>query len=266
MCSSMRCATTSASVSLVKRVAALGELGAQLLVVLDDAVEDDRDAAAAVAVRVGVLLAGPAVRRPARVAEADAWPRSRSRPRPRRARRGCRRRARRRCRSGSRRAMPGRVVAAVLQAPEAVEDDGLAGTSPDVAYDAAHACSLPWVGRRWAGCGRHPRVALSPPLPAGFVDSITTVPGREASAESFDEPPPRHPRGPLPAGARRAGQALRLLTGVRTTRSALSAGILPRRAVPRSPRPADAGYARFTTAVTSNSTRNSGRARIAGCT
>ena len=35
-----------------------------------------------------------------------------------------------------------------------------------------------------------------PPSPAGFDDSISTVPGREASAESFDEPPPRHPRGP----------------------------------------------------------------------
>ena len=74
MCSSIRCATTSASVSLRERVAARRELGAQLLVVLDDAVEDDRDAPAAVVVRVGVLLAGPAVRGPARVPEADAWP------------------------------------------------------------------------------------------------------------------------------------------------------------------------------------------------
>src|SRR5450756_2110144 len=42
----------------------------QLEVVLDDAVVDDDDAARAVAVRVGVLLGGPAVRGPPRVADA----------------------------------------------------------------------------------------------------------------------------------------------------------------------------------------------------
>ena len=42
----------------------------QLEVVLDDAVVDDDDAAGAVAVRVRVLLGRPAVRRPARVADA----------------------------------------------------------------------------------------------------------------------------------------------------------------------------------------------------
>ena len=46
MRSSIRCATTSASVSEVKVWPRGGELLAQLLVVLDDAVEDDRDAAA----------------------------------------------------------------------------------------------------------------------------------------------------------------------------------------------------------------------------
>jgi hypothetical protein len=46
---------------------ARAELGAQLLVVLDDAVDDDRDLACAVVVRVSVFVAGPAVRRPARV-------------------------------------------------------------------------------------------------------------------------------------------------------------------------------------------------------
>ncbi len=68
--------------------------------------------------------------------------------------------------------------------------------------------------------------------------------------------------GPLPAGARRAGQALRLLTGVRTTGLRMSRVFYPSAPL-LVPGP---GYARFTTAVTSNSTRNSGRARIAGCT
>jgi hypothetical protein len=62
-----------------------------------------------------------------------------------------------------------------------------------------------------------PSSRFVPPSPAGFDDSMTTVPGREASAESFDEPPPRHPPGGHTRGRLRTGQALRLLTGVRTT-------------------------------------------------
>ena len=46
------------------------ELLLQLEIVLDDAVVDDDDAAGAVAMRMGVLLGRPAVRRPARVADA----------------------------------------------------------------------------------------------------------------------------------------------------------------------------------------------------
>ena len=42
----------------------------QIEVVLDDAVVDDDDLAGAVAVRMRVLLGRPAVRRPARVADA----------------------------------------------------------------------------------------------------------------------------------------------------------------------------------------------------
>ncbi len=130
-------------------VPALGEPGAQFLVVLDDAVEDDGDAPRAVAVRVGVLLAGPAMRRPARVSETDARLRGVPADRleqlvevadsthdveP----------------AGLDEGDAGGVVAAVLQASEAVEDDGLAGTTADVAYDAAHACSLLW-GRAQMG-------------------------------------------------------------------------------------------------------------------
>ena len=47
------------------------ELALQLEVVLDDAVVDDDDPAVAVAVRMRVLLGRPAVRRPARVADAE---------------------------------------------------------------------------------------------------------------------------------------------------------------------------------------------------
>ena len=36
----------------------------------------------------------------------------------------------------------GRVVAAILEAPEAVKDDGLAGATPDIADDSAHALSF----------------------------------------------------------------------------------------------------------------------------
>ena len=46
------------------------ELALDLEIVLDDAVVDDDDAAGAVAMRVRVLFGGPAVRGPARVAEA----------------------------------------------------------------------------------------------------------------------------------------------------------------------------------------------------
>jgi len=54
-----------------------------------------------------------------------------------------------------------------------------------------------------------------PPSPAGFDDSISTVPGREASAESFDEPPPRHPRGAAPAGLRARARRSGCSSGVR---------------------------------------------------
>ena len=53
-----------------ERVALALQLLLQLEVVLDDAVVDDDDAAGAVAVRMGVLLGRPAVRGPARVADA----------------------------------------------------------------------------------------------------------------------------------------------------------------------------------------------------
>ena len=59
------------SVSLANRVAFGDQLRAQRGVVLDDAVVDDGDFARTVEMRVRVFIGGPAVRRPARVADAD---------------------------------------------------------------------------------------------------------------------------------------------------------------------------------------------------
>ena len=145
------------------------------------------------------------------------WPRAvRARP-PRRARRGCRRRAPRRGRRPREaRCPPSRSRGTRA---DAVRRGGLACRAPPgVAYDAAHACSLPWVRAQAGRLRTAPSSRFVPPSPAGFVDSITTVPGREASAELFDEPPPRHPRA-APFGGFRAGQALRLLFGCPRRRS-----------------------------------------------
>ena len=67
---STRCATISVSVSVTNLWPCALQLLLQIEVVLDDAVVDDDDLAGAVAVRMGVLLGRPAVRRPARVADA----------------------------------------------------------------------------------------------------------------------------------------------------------------------------------------------------
>ncbi len=123
-------------------VAARSEPVAQLLVVFDDAVQDDRDASGAVVVRMGVLVRGPPVGGPARVAEPDDRPRVVA---------AGRRDQRVEVADGAHdvdtaaveQGDAGRVVAAVLEMAQAVEDDGLAGASPGVANDAAHETSLP---------------------------------------------------------------------------------------------------------------------------
>ena len=121
-------------------VPAAAELGAQLFVVLDDAVEDDGDVAAAVGMRVGVLFAGLAVSGPARVAKTHTG--------VRRADGGGDERVQVADGTHHTEAVffdqgdAGRVVAAILEAPEAVKDDGLAGPAPDVADDSAHALSF----------------------------------------------------------------------------------------------------------------------------
>ena len=125
-----------------ERVPVRGEALLELAVVLDDPVEDDRKAVGiAAGQRVRVLLGDPAVRRPARVSEACGRARM--------------------VRSGAvsqvpevadrahvvepvllEERKPGRVVAAVLQALEALEKNRFALTRADVPDDPAHVLSL----------------------------------------------------------------------------------------------------------------------------
>ena len=118
-------------------VAALRKLGLELAIVLDDAVVHDRDLGAHV--RMRVALGRPTVRRPARVADAGV---------PRRAARvrgGSRDcvslpSARRRSRCPfSTVATPARVVAAILEAPQRVDEIGRDGLRAQNADDATHA-------------------------------------------------------------------------------------------------------------------------------
>ena len=75
---SIRCAMISVSVSVTNVWPQLLQLVLQVEVVLDDAVVHDDDLAGAVLVRMGVLFSRPAVRGPARVADAvDAFERLR---------------------------------------------------------------------------------------------------------------------------------------------------------------------------------------------
>ena len=114
----------------------------QLAVVLDDAVEDDRELGrVAAGERVRVLLGDAAVRRPARVAEA--------RRRGRAVRSGAGLQVLERADGADvvepvvlEERDPGGVVAAVLQALEAMEQERLALTRSDVSDDPAHGLVL----------------------------------------------------------------------------------------------------------------------------
>ena len=122
-------------------VAAAGQLLAQLHVVLDDPVEDDREAGGVAAdERVRVALGDAAVRRPARVAEAVMRVRAVRAGRGDEARRGCRRRERIELAVLAQRD-PGGVVAPVLEALQAVEEKRLRLTRSDVSDDPAHAAA-----------------------------------------------------------------------------------------------------------------------------
>ena len=129
-----------------ERVAALGQLLAQLDVVLDDPVEDDGQAAGLAACeRMGVPLGDAAVRRPARVAE----PVTRMG-----AVRACRLHQVAEVADGAdvvervvlAQRDPGGVVASVFEPAQAFEQKRLRVARPDVSDDSAHVCSFP----RWA--------------------------------------------------------------------------------------------------------------------
>ena len=122
-----------------ERVAALLEPVAELPEVLDDPVVDHRDLAGAVLVGMGVEVVGPAVGRPAGVREPD---RRVGRPvRDRRLEVG----ELARLLLDEQVALlvdegdPGRVVAAVLEPPETLDQDGARLTRAGIADDAAHA-------------------------------------------------------------------------------------------------------------------------------
>ena len=134
-----RCATISVSVSVWNLWPSAIELVLQLEVVLDDAVVDDDDAAGAVAVRVRVLLGRPAVRGPARVADAVVAGERRRLQDVFEARQlaGARRTS---MPSGADHGHARRVVAAVLEPPQPLDEDGHDLLLTDVADDAAHAC------------------------------------------------------------------------------------------------------------------------------
>ena len=109
----------------------------QIEIVLDDAVVDDDDAPGAVAMRMGVLLGGPPVRRPARVADAVlAVERTRhDRFLETRELAGA---AAQLDRAVAHDRDAGRVVAAILETPQPVDQDRKDLLVADVADDAAH--------------------------------------------------------------------------------------------------------------------------------
>ena len=121
-------------------VAFSNQLLLQLEIVLDDAVVDDDDLAGAVAMRMGVLLGRPPVRGPARVADAVV---------------AVHRAARDRCleprqfagaapeldRPVADERHARRVIAAILEPPQSVDENRQHFALPDVADDSAHLAS-----------------------------------------------------------------------------------------------------------------------------
>ena len=123
----------------LENVAEVDQAGTKRRVVLDDAVVDDRDFSGTVHMRVGVGVRGTPVGRPARVSHAD-------RPGEAFAVAQALRQARQLplgFRTGQHAGSvdhgdSGAVVAAVLEAPERIENDGNAIALTDVSYDPAH--------------------------------------------------------------------------------------------------------------------------------
>ena len=196
-CDAIRCATTSASVSEVNSAPSAIRRVAQLGPVLDDPVQDDVEALGGVPVRVGVRLGHAAVGGPARVADAGGAPQVPVRlgdgvaqvlevadgvhaaDRPVRDERE-----------------PCGVVAAVLQALKALEQEVAAFARPDVSDDPAHdwlslALSPPDSPSDRRSPGTRPR-AGPPPSPARAARCRTGAPA-----------PGRAPRAPRTRARRR---------------------------------------------------------------
>ena len=136
-------------------VAAILKLAAQVAVVLDDAVVDDRQAAGAVEVRVGVLVGDAAVGRPAGVAEPDGAAGQRGLGLPDLAGPLLDH-----DRAVSRHGDAPGVVAAILELLQPVQDElRCVGARADVAENAAHRQQPPY-GRQARGIRRrHARTA-----------------------------------------------------------------------------------------------------------
>ncbi len=116
-------------------------------VVLDDAVVDEDDGAVAADVGVGIAVVRGTMRRPARVADADAARGRLLGELAGQVRQPARALADVQARAGKR-GDAGAVVAAIFQAAQAFEQDGLRLAGPDVADDAAHDGNLSAIGVR----------------------------------------------------------------------------------------------------------------------
>ena len=114
------------------------ELVLELQVVLDDAVVDHHDVAGAIAMRMRVLFGGPAVRRPARVADAVGPVHRIHADRVFQVAQFARRAAHRQMIVAVQDRDPGRVVTAVFEPAQAIQNDGDCSSVPDIADNATH--------------------------------------------------------------------------------------------------------------------------------
>ena len=156
-------------------------------------------------VGVGVDVGRRAVGGPAGVADAGRRRRERARRRaPSRGWRACRRACATRCAPSVHQRDPGGVVAAVLQPPQALDDDVLSLLVADVPHDAAHGPeSIGAAGGDPGRARRGPRTGTMPAMPNG-VQGRRAVPVRRARPRRLGRagralPPAAVGRGDHPA-------------------------------------------------------------------
>ena len=129
-------------------VALRGELALQLQIVFHDAVVDDDDAARAVAMRVGVLFGGAAMGGPAGVADAEGALKGMLAQHLLQVVQLARSAADlKRALAGSADGDARRVVAAILQAPQPLEDEWHNFLRADITHDSAHTTIVCGAGR-----------------------------------------------------------------------------------------------------------------------